>query len=145
MFCTRFRFLTKLTNFRQNDSCADFSDANLEQQDSCARYFSATGELRTVILTSFCLLTEHAKFKQIHSCAECIEANLEQQECCARCFGQMLAFQRKCPISNKKTVAQSVLTPISSNRTVAHGVSQKLYLPNNTGHFEAKRQLRRVI
>ena len=36
------------------------------------------------------------------------------------------------PISSKTTVAQSVLTPISSNRKNAHGVFLKLYLPSKT-------------
>ena len=37
------------------------------------------------------------------------------------------------------------MTPISSNRKNAHGVFLKLYLRNNMGQFEAKRQLRSVI
>ena len=139
VFCRKFRFSTKVTNFKQKDSCTHSFDANFEQQDSCTRYFSASGQLRTVFWTSFSLLTKDAKFKQIHSSAKCIDANFEQQECCARCFGQVLAFQQKWPISNKKTVAQSVLTPISSNRTVAHFVLHKHF--NKCRPFRKKLQL----
>ena len=42
----------------------------------------------------------------------------------------------------KTTVAQSVLTPISSNRNVAHGVLNKF---QQSRQFQAKRQLRRVF
>ena len=49
------------------------------------------------------------------------DANFEQQKCCARCLGQDEAFEIKWLVSNKKTVAQSVLTPISSKRTNAQG------------------------
>ena len=35
-----FSFLTKVANFKQNDSCAEYYDPNFEQQDSCARCFS---------------------------------------------------------------------------------------------------------
>ena len=40
MFCTSFSFLTKDTNFKQNDSCSECFDANFEQNESCARSFS---------------------------------------------------------------------------------------------------------
>ena len=40
MFQTSFSFLTKVANFKQNDSCAECFDANFEQQDSCARCFA---------------------------------------------------------------------------------------------------------
>ena len=43
------------------------------------------------------------------------------------------------PILSKTAVAQSVLTPVLTNRKNAHGVFLKLYLRNNTGQFEAKR------
>ena len=36
------------------------------------------------------------------------------------------------PISSKTTVAQCDLGPISSKRTIAHGVFLKLYLPSKT-------------
>ena len=49
------------------------------------------------------------------------------------------------PISSKTTVAQCDLKPISSNRKVVHGVFHKLWLPNNTGQFGAKRRLRNVF
>ena len=49
------------------------------------------------------------------------------------------------PISSKTTVAQCYLGQISSNRKVVHGAFHKLWLPNNTGQFEAKRRLRKVF
>ena len=49
------------------------------------------------------------------------------------------------PISSKPTVAQSDLGPISSKRKFVHGVFYRFWLPNNTGQFQAKRQLRSVI
>ena len=42
----------------------------------------------------------------------------------------------------KTTVAQSVLTPISSNRNVAHGVLNKF---QQSRQIQAKRQLRRLF
>ena len=42
----------------------------------------------------------------------------------------------------KTTVAQSVLTPISSNRNVAHGVLNKF---QQSRQFQGKRRLRRVF
>ena len=48
-------------------------------------------------------------------------------------------------LPSKTTVVQSVVTPISSKKRVAYGVSDKLQLHNNTGQFEAKQQLRSVI
>ena len=98
-----------------------------------------------VFWTRCSFLTKVTNFKHNDSCAECFDANFEQQECCARCFEQLLAFEQKWSISKEKTVAQSVSTPISSNRTVWHGVLHMLYLPNNTGQFKAKEQLPRVF
>ena len=42
------------------------------------------------------------------------------------------------PISRKTTLTQSVLTPISSKRTVAHCVLHEFLRFNNTGKLEAK-------
>ena len=75
--------------------------------------------------TSYRLLTKDAKFEQIDSDAECFKANFEQQDSCTQCFAQGLAFLEKSPISRTTTVAQSVLTPILSNRTVAHCLLDK--------------------
>ena len=36
---TFFTLLTKVAEFRKNDSCAPCFDTNFEQQDSCARCF----------------------------------------------------------------------------------------------------------
>ena len=76
-------------------------------------------------MTSFSLLTKVAKFKKNDSCAQCFDANFGQQDSCAQCFGQVLAFYQKTPSSSKSTTAQSVLTPIWSNRTAAHVVLDK--------------------
>ena len=83
--------------------------------------FQATRQLRTVFWTSFRFLTKVAHLERNDICAECFDAIFEQQNSCARGFGQVLAVEQKWPISNKKTVAQIVLTPISSNRTNAQG------------------------
>ena len=40
MFLPRFSFLTKVANFKQNESCAQCFDANFNQLDSCARCFA---------------------------------------------------------------------------------------------------------
>ena len=42
VFCTSFSFLTKVTTFKQHDSCAECFDANFEQQESCAENHSCT-------------------------------------------------------------------------------------------------------
>ena len=141
-----FQILTKVVNFKQNESCAECFDANFGQQDSFAqcfgqviacyqktpkdrkvrrvfsRQFRATGHLRTVFWTSFSLLTKVPKFKKNDSCAQCFDATFGQQDSCARCFGQVLACHQNTPSSRKCNVAQGVLTPISGDRTVAHSV-----------------------
>ena len=152
VFWTSFSFLSKDAKFKQIDNCAECFDANLEQQDSCARCFGQvldfnrsrqfqaerklrrlfwrqfqwTGQLRTVFWTSFRLLTKLPKFKKNDSSAECFDATFGQQDSCGRCFGQVLACYQKTPSSSKSKVAQSVLKPISSNRTVAHGLFDKV-------------------
>ena len=151
VFWTSISFLSKDAKFKQIDNCAECFDANLEPQDSCAgcfgqvldfnrsrhfqaerklrrlfwRQFGATGQLCTVFWTSFSLLTKVAKFKKNDSCAQCFDATFGQQDSCGRCFGQLLARYRKTPSSSKSKVAQSVLTPISINWTVAHVVLNK--------------------
>ena len=109
------------------------------------RQFGATGHLRTFFSTSFSLLTKVAKFKKNDSCAQCFDATFGQQNSSARSFGQVLACYQKKPSSSKSIVAQSVLTPISSNRTVAHGLYFKVKLFNKICQFQAKRKLRRVF
>ena len=81
------------------------------------RQFLAKKELRTEFLTSFSLLTIRANWKQNNSCEVWFEANLETQESCARRFSQPLASQQYGLIWSKTTVAQSVLTPISSKKS----------------------------
>ena len=151
-FFTRFSFLTKVTNYKQNDSCEECFDAYFKQLDSCARCFGqfsdfnrsrqfqaerklrrvfwrqfrATGQLRTVFSTSFSLLTKVAKFKKNDSCAQCFDATFGKQDSCAPSFRQVLACYQKKPSSRKSIVAQSVLTPIWSNRTAANGVFDKI-------------------
>ena len=150
VFWTSFSLLTKDANFKQIDRCAQSFDANCGQQDSCARsfgqvviktrqvqaerklcrvfwrQFQSTGQLRTVFLSNFSFLKKDANFKQNESCSECFDTNFNQLDICARCFGQALAFKQKSPISTKTLAAQSVLTEISSNRTVAHSVLHKV-------------------
>ena len=151
MFLTRFSFFTKVTNFKQNDSCAECFDANFEQLDRCARCFGQfsdfnrsrqfqaerklrrvfwrqfqwTGQLRTVFMSSLSCLTKFANFKENDSCAECFDADFGQQDSCAQSFGQVLACYQKTPSSSISKGAQSVLTQISSNRTVAHSLLAK--------------------
>ena len=148
MFWTSFSLLTKDANFKQIEGCAvfwrQFRATGLLRTvflDKCLlvkkrrqlqekrqlrrvfwRQFEETGQFRPVYWTSYRLLTKDAKFKQIDRCADCFDANLEQQDSCARCFWQDLASSQKSLISSKTTVARSVLTPISSNWTGAHGV-----------------------
>ena len=55
------------------------------------RHLRATGQLRTVFMTSFSLLRKVAKFKKNDSCAESFDANFKQRDSCERCFGQVLA------------------------------------------------------
>ena len=110
-----------------------------------SRQFGATGQLRTVFWTSSRLLTKDAKFKQIDSDADCFKANFEEQESCAECFAQCSAFLEKSPISRTTTVSQSLLTPISSNRIVAHGVCNNFKLVNERRRVQSNRQLRRVF
>ena len=87
VFCARFRFLKELTNFRQNDSCADFSDAKFEQQDSCARYFSTTGELRTVFLSNRRVAHgDFDKFLLVNRTRQ-VQANPQLRRVCCRQFG----------------------------------------------------------
>ena len=109
------------------------------------RQFRATGQLRTVFSTSFSLLTKVAKFKKNDSCAQCFDATFGQQDSCGRCFGQVLACYQKTPSSSKSKVELSVLTSISSNRTVAHGLFDKFWPFNKSRQIQEKRQLRRVF
>ena len=60
-------------------------------------------------------------------------------------FLTRFSFLTKSPILSKTTVAHSVLTSISTNWTVAHGVYVKLKLFNKIYQFQAKRKLRRVF
>ena len=46
------------------------------------------------------------------------------------------------PISSTTTVAHCDLGPISIKRKVLHSVFHRFWLPNNTGQFQAKGQLR---
>ena len=161
-FQTSFRFLTKVTNFKHNDICAESFDANFEQQDSFARCFTQAlpseqyglicskktvaqsvltpfSSYRTVahdVLDKFQLLNKVASFKQKDSCAESFDANFNQLHSCTRCFRQVLDFQQKCPISSKMLTAQSVLTQSFSNRTVAQGLLNKVQLLKKVASFK---------
>ena len=44
MICKRFSFSKNVTDFKQNDSCAECLDANFEEIDSCAKCFDANFE-----------------------------------------------------------------------------------------------------
>ena len=151
VFWTSFSFLTKVAYFKKNDNRAECFDANFKQKDSCARCFwqlsdfnrsrqflakrklrrvfwrqlQWTGQLRTMFMSRLRCLTKIANFKQNVSCAQCFDATFGQQDSCARCFGHVLASYQKTPSWSKSKVAESVLTPISSNRTVAHGLLDK--------------------
>ena len=107
--------------------------------------FRATGQLRTVFWTSFSLLTKFAKFKKNDSCAECFDANFKQKDICARFLRQVLAIEQKSPIWSKTKYAQSVLTSISSNKTVAHFVLHKVRLFTKSRKCQATGQLRTVF
>ena len=88
------------------------------------RQFQATGLLRTVFKTSFSLLTKVAKFRQNDSFVEFFDANLKRQDSWARCFKQVIACYQNTSSSRTK-FAQSVLTPVLMNWSVAHGVLKK--------------------
>ena len=109
------------------------------------RHFRATGQLRTVFWTSFSMLSKDAKLKQIGSCAKCFDSTFGRQDSCAQSVGQFLACYQKTANSSKSTVAQSVLTPISSIRTVGHCLLGKFKLFNKSRQIQAKRQLRTVF
>ena len=151
MFWTSFSFLTQDANFKQNESCAVCFDANFGQQDSCAQslgqvlacyqktpssskstvaqsVLTPISSIRTVahgLLGNFKLFNKSRKFKQNDSCAQCFDATFGQQDSCGRCFGQVLACYQKTPSSSKSKVPHSVLTPLSGNRIVAHGLLDK--------------------
>ena len=110
-----------------------------------SRQFGATGQLRTVFATIFSLLTKDAKFNQIDSCAEYFDGNFEQQDSFARFFRQVLAIGQNSPIRSKTKYAQSVLTSISSNKTVAHFVLHKVRLFTKSRKCQATGQLRTVF
>ena len=110
-----------------------------------SRRFRATGQLKTLFWTSFRFLTKDANFKQNETCAVCFDANFGQQESCAQSLGQVLACYQKTPSSSKSTVAQRILSPIASIRTVAHGLLGKFKLLNKSRQIQGKRQLRRVF
>ena len=97
--------------------------------------FRATARLRTVFWTSFSFIRNVAHFKQNDSCALWFGANVEPKDNCAQCFPQVLSFKQidTCAVW---------FGAISSNRKVLHSVFHLFWLPNNTGHFQAKRQLR---
>ena len=101
--------------------------------------------MRTVFWTSFRFLTKVINFKQNVSCAECLDPNFKQHDSSRRYFGQVLGFQQKWQTLGKTRITQSVLTLISSNRTVAHGVLEKFYLVNKRRHLQANWQLHRVF
>ena len=87
--------------------------------------FQSIGQSLTVFLTSFSFLTKVGNFEGNVNCAEFFDANFQQHDSCAGCFAQGLGFQQKSPTSSKTTVAQTLLTKIPSNTTVAHGVLDK--------------------
>ena len=89
------------------------------------RQIRATGQLRTVFWTSFRLLTKDAKFKQTVSRGECLNQTFQATRQLRTVFLTSFRFLTIAAFSSKTTAAQSVLTPISSNRTVAHGVLNK--------------------
>ena len=135
VFSTSYRLLTKVAHFKKKRKL----------RRVFSRQFGATGQLRTVFWTSYRLLTKDAKFKQFDSDADCFKANFEQQDSCAECFAKCSAFLEKSPISRTTKVSHSVLTPISSNRIVAHGVCDNFKLVNERRRVQSNRQLRRVF
>ena len=68
------------------------------------------------------LFNKIREFQASESWAECFDADFGQQDSCAQCFVQVLACYQKTPGSSISKGAQSVLTQISSNRTVAHSL-----------------------
>ena len=68
------------------------------------------------------LFNKIRQFQASESCAECFDAYFGRQDSCAQCFVQVLACYQKTPGSSISKGAQSVLTQISSNRTVAHSL-----------------------
>ena len=97
--------------------------------------FRETARLRTVFWTTLSFIRNVAHFKQNDSCALWLGANFEQKDNCARCFPQTL------PSKQNDSSAVS-FGAISSNRKVLHSVFHRYGLPNSTGQFQAKRQLR---
>ena len=98
-----------------------------------------------VFKTTLSLLTKFPKFKKNDSCAECFDANFQQQDSCARCFGQVFDCYQKTQSSSKSKVAQSVLTQIMSNRTVAHSLFEEFQPSNKSLQIQEKRQQHRVF
>ena len=96
-------------------------------------------------MSSLSYLTKFANFKENDSCAECFDADFGQQDSCAQCLKQVLACYQKTPSSSISKGAQSVLTQISSNRTVAHSLLAKFWPFNKSRQIQEKRQLRSVL
>ena len=147
-------------NFKQQDSCAQcFAQglAFLEKlpisRTKTVSQSVSTPSLsnRTVahaLLGKFKIFNKSRNFqanaylKHFDSCAvfltaQSFDVNFEEHDRCARCFRQGLAFLEKSPISRKTTVCQSVVTPISSNRTVAHGFLDKCLLVNKRRQIDS--------
>ena len=83
LFRTSFCFLTKVANFKPNDSCPECFDANFKQKDSFARSFGQ-------VLARY--QKTQSSTKSTAAQRVLTDANFEQQDSCARCLGHVLAF-----------------------------------------------------
>ena len=148
VFCTRFSFFRKVADFKNNDSFAECFDANLKRRDSCARCFgqvlpqrrptssksTVAQSLSTPILGN--RIVAHGLLDKFLLVIKRRQAQANRQF--RRVFWRQFRARRQLrtvfwtscyqnpPSSSRTKVVQSVLTPISINWTVAHGVVFKL-------------------
>ena len=110
MFWTRFSFFKKVANFKNNDSLSECFDANYEQQDSCGLFF-----------WHVCLLVN--KRRQLQEKRQLRRVFWRQFEETGQIRTVYWTSYRLLTKDGK--FKQTVLTPVWSNMTVAHGVLDK--------------------
>ena len=107
VFWTWFSFLPKVTNFKQNDSCAEWFEANFEQQHGCARCILQVLS-KTANRTSWILLTTQINLGKLKVASPLSHWSsvkrpiLSNIKVATGCFGQVLLFNNSRKLLGKR-------------------------------------------
>ena len=106
-FWTSFSLLTKVTNFKHNDSFGECFDANFEQQECCAR-----------CLGQILAFKQKGPFSRKRQLRRAFWRQFRETGQLRTLFH--IPSEQYWPLWRKTTVVKGDLRPISSNSTVAH-------------------------